>query len=42
VILSEPVTTVIRRELKRATGHSIEQDELEGLLRQTILRGECQ
>jgi predicted type IV restriction endonuclease len=41
VILSEPVMTVIRRELKRTTGHSIDQDELEGLLRQTILRGEC-
>lgn len=41
VLLSEPVTTAIRRELRRVTGHSIEDKELQFLLRATILRAEC-
>lgn len=40
-LLSEPVTTALRRELKRATGHAIEADELTKLLRETVLLGEC-
>ena len=39
VILSEPVTTVIRRELRRQTGHQIDPDELTRLLRETVLKG---
>lgn len=41
VILSESVTTAIRRELRRTTGHQIDEKELEALLRATIMRPEC-
>lgn len=41
VLLSEPVTTAIRRELKRTTGHNADLSELEDLLRETVLRPEC-
>lgn len=40
-LLSEPVTTALRKELKRTTGHPIEVDELTKLLRETVLRQEC-
>jgi predicted type IV restriction endonuclease len=41
ILLSEPVTTAIRKELKRATGHNADTAELEVLLRQTVLRPDC-
>jgi hypothetical protein len=31
----------LRRELRRATGHQVEADELEKLMRETVLRTEC-
>ena len=40
-MLSEPVVTAIRRELKRTTGHTIEATELTKLLISTVLRPEC-
>ena len=41
VLLSEPVVTAVRRELKRTTGHNVEDAELARLLRETVLRSEC-
>ncbi|MDQ3044829.1 MAG: type I restriction enzyme HsdR N-terminal domain-containing protein [Chloroflexota bacterium] len=41
VILSEPVASAIRRELRRVTGHNVDEKELETLLRTTIIRPEC-
>lgn len=38
VLLSPPVVTVIRRELRRQTGHSVADDELAKLLRETVVR----
>jgi hypothetical protein len=40
-LLSEPVATALRRELKRSTGHNFEPEELVKLLRDTVLRAEC-
>jgi len=40
VMLSEPVIQAARRELRRATGHSIEPGELAELVRSTVLRPE--
>lgn len=40
-LLSESVMTALRRELKRSTGHAIEQDELVKLIRTTLMRPEC-
>lgn len=40
-LMSESETTALRRELKRATGHPDEADELGKLLRDTVLRPEC-
>ena len=41
VLLSEQVITAVRRELKRMTGHNIEDGEVLRLLRDTVLRPEC-
>jgi predicted type IV restriction endonuclease len=41
ILLSEPVVTAFRKELKRATGHNAESAELDLLLRQSVLRPEC-
>jgi predicted type IV restriction endonuclease len=40
-ILSEPVVTAIRKELRRATGHNVEATELVKLLKNTVMRAEC-
>jgi hypothetical protein len=41
VLTSAPVMEVLRRELRRATGHTIDVKELERLVRETVLRPEC-
>lgn len=41
VLLSDPILQAARRELRRATGHSIEADELATLMRTTVLRIEA-
>ncbi len=41
ILLAESVITEIRRELKRATGHAVEDEEITRLLRETMLRPEC-
>ena len=41
VLASEPVLTAIRKELKRETGHKVEEAEIADLLRDTVLRSEC-
>lgn len=41
VLASEPVLTAIRRELRRETGHKVEEAEIAELLRDTVLRPEC-
>lgn len=40
-LLSEPVISALRRELRRATGHQVDETELGELLRATVLRPEC-
>jgi predicted type IV restriction endonuclease len=40
-LMSEPVTTALRKELKRTMGHAVTHEELVGLLRTTVLRPEC-
>lgn len=41
VLTSEMVVAVVRKELKRITGHSVEPTELARLMRETVLRSEC-
>lgn len=41
VLTSDPVLTAIRRELRRETGHKVEETEIEDLLRDTVLQPEC-
>lgn len=41
VLCSENVVTAIRRELKRATGQSVTDEEVVRLLNHTVLRPEC-
>jgi predicted type IV restriction endonuclease len=41
IILSETVTSAVRKELRRQTGHSIGDDEIAQLLRDTVIRPEC-
>lgn len=41
VILSESVVTQIRRELRKATGHAVEDSEISRLLRETVIRPEA-
>lgn len=41
VVLSEPVAAAIRKELRRQTQHSVEEQEIVRLLRDTVLRQEC-
>lgn len=41
VLASASVLTAIRRELKRETGHRVEEAEIAELLRGTVLRPEC-
>lgn len=41
VLNSEPVLTAIRKELRRETGHKVEETEISELLRDTVLRPEC-
>ena len=40
-ILSEAVIGAIRKELRRRTGHKVEDEELSKLLKETVLRSEC-
>jgi predicted type IV restriction endonuclease len=40
-LLSETVLTALHRELRRQTGHSVDNAELAGVLRSTVLRAEC-
>lgn len=41
VLISDPVAIAIRKELRRATGHNIDEAEVVKLLKETILRPEC-
>lgn len=41
IVLSEPVLTAIRRELRRRSGQAVEEAEIESALRSTVLRSEC-
>jgi predicted type IV restriction endonuclease len=41
IILSENVASAVRKELRRQTGHSIGDDEITQLLRDTVIRPEC-
>lgn len=41
VLTSEPVLTAIRKELRRETGHRVDEAEIANLLRDTVLRPEC-
>jgi predicted type IV restriction endonuclease len=41
VLCSENVVTAIRRELKRATGQTVTDEEVVRLINQTVLRPEC-
>ena len=41
VLVSEPVITAIRRELRRKTGHKTDDAEISRLLRETVIKGEC-
>jgi hypothetical protein len=41
VLASEPVVSAIRKELRRQTGHRIEDAEIVDLLRKTVLKPEC-
>jgi predicted type IV restriction endonuclease len=41
VILSPVVVAMMQKELKKQTGHSVEIEEIERLLRTTVLRPEC-
>jgi hypothetical protein len=38
IVTSAPVITAIRKELRRATGHGVEDEEVVRLLRETVLR----
>lgn len=40
-ILSDSVTDAIRKELRRSTGHRVDQDEIVNLLQETVIRTEC-
>ncbi len=40
-ILSDAVVGAIRKELRRTTGHKVEDEELGKLLKETVLRSEC-
>jgi predicted type IV restriction endonuclease len=41
VLVSEPVIEAVRKELRRKTGHRIEQAEVARLLQETVIRNEC-
>jgi predicted type IV restriction endonuclease len=41
IILSENVASAVRKELRRQTGHSIGDEEITQLLRETVIRPEC-
>lgn len=41
VLLSESVVNTIRKELKRQTGHSVDDQEIARLLRETVIRPDC-
>jgi hypothetical protein len=40
-LLSAPVVTAVRREIRRRTGERVEEKELVRLLRDTVLRADC-
>ena len=40
-ILSDSVTDAIRKELRRSTGHRVDQEEIVDLLQGTVIRTEC-
>jgi hypothetical protein len=40
-LLSSTVGDAIRKELRRATGHNVDQAEISRLLRETVVRPEC-
>jgi predicted type IV restriction endonuclease len=41
VLGSEQVLEAVRRELRRATGHNVDTDELGRLMKETVIRPEC-
>lgn len=41
VLLSQAVGAAIRKELKRTTGHNVEEPEIARLLRETVMKPEC-
>lgn len=41
VLCTTPVLEVVRRELRRATGHMAETDEIGRLLKETVIRPDC-
>lgn len=41
VLVSEPVVEVVRKELRRKTGHRVDQEEVARLLQETVIRNEC-
>ena len=41
VLCSEPVAAAVRKELRRQTGHILEEAEIVRLLRETVIRPEC-
>lgn len=41
VLMSEPVADAVRRELRRRTGHNVDEGEIIRLLRSTVMRPEC-
>ena len=41
IVTSDAVVTAIRRELWRKRGHRIDGEDLEKILRETVLRPEC-
>lgn len=41
VLLSDSVANAIRKELRRQTGHNVNEEEIRRLLRETVIRPEC-
>jgi len=41
VLLSDTVTEAVRKELRRRTGQRVEREEVERLLRETVIRPDC-
>jgi len=41
VLCTEPVLEIVKRELRRATGHIVDTAELGRLLKETVIRSDC-